>query len=168
MRWLWVDRIVAFEPGRRIVAVKGVRAAEEHLRDASRGGPGATPLMPGSLIIEGMAQTAGILVGQTSGFREKVVLAKVTRADLTLDVPPGCTLRYTAEIENLLPAGASTAGLVEVLGPAGGPPVEAGRIDLVFSQLDNSGVGGTIPGHNFVFGESFRALVAGAGIAWES
>ena len=36
--------------------------------------------MPASLIIEGMAQTAGILVGtMSSGFAEKVILAKVSK-----------------------------------------------------------------------------------------
>jgi len=29
MRWMWIDTVVAYEPGRRLVAVKNVSLAEE-------------------------------------------------------------------------------------------------------------------------------------------
>ena len=120
MRWMWIDRVLELEPGRRLVAVKNVSMAEEHLHDhfpprdgATPGGARpATPIMPGCLVIEGMAQSAGILVGHAGGFREKVLLAKITRAELEGDAVPGDTLRYTATIQSLSPQGASTQGLV--------------------------------------------------------
>ena len=31
MRWMWIDRIVEHEPGARLVAVKNVSLAEEHI-----------------------------------------------------------------------------------------------------------------------------------------
>ena len=31
MRWMWIDRVIAFEPRKRLVAVKNVSLAEEHL-----------------------------------------------------------------------------------------------------------------------------------------
>src|SRR5262247_982065 len=98
MRWMWIDRVVSLEPGKRLVAVKHVSLAEEHLHDhfpADALGP-AMPIMPASLIIEGMAQTAGILVGHAEDFREKVILAKVSKAELSEEAAPGYTLRYTA------------------------------------------------------------------------
>jgi 3-hydroxyacyl-[acyl-carrier-protein] dehydratase len=122
--------------------------------------------MPASLIIEGMAQTAGILVGHAEGFREKVILAKVTRAQLDRDATPGTTLRYTATLVQQSPAGASTQGKVELLdhGRPGEGFCEIGRIDLVFSHLDNNMAGVEFPEHNFVFSESFRTLLRTSGI----
>ncbi|MBN2446726.1 MAG: beta-hydroxyacyl-ACP dehydratase, partial [Phycisphaerae bacterium] len=60
MRWIWIDRFEVFESGRRAVAVKNVTLAEDHLHDHFPG----FPIMPASIMIEGMAQTAGILVGE--------------------------------------------------------------------------------------------------------
>ena len=79
MRWMWIDRVIVFEPRKRLVAVKNVSLAEEHLHQhfAAQGALPPCPVMPNSLILEGMAQTAGILVGSVHDFREKVVLAKV-------------------------------------------------------------------------------------------
>ena len=98
---MWVDAITAFEPDKRLVAVKNVSLAEEHLHDhfAADGDEPPMPLMPNTLIIEGMAQTAGILVGSVNAFREKVILAKIVRARIDRDVVPGRTIRYDAMIE---------------------------------------------------------------------
>ena len=44
MRWIWIDKFVEFESGRRAVAVKNVTLAEEHLhRSYGVGEPGAPP-----------------------------------------------------------------------------------------------------------------------------
>ncbi|MBL0927210.1 MAG: beta-hydroxyacyl-ACP dehydratase [Phycisphaerales bacterium] len=168
MRWMWIDRVVALEPGRRLVAVKNISLAEEHLHDhfaadAALGLP-AQPVMPAALIIEGMAQSAGILVGHAKDFREKVVLAKVSRAELGLDAAPGHALRYTAEIERLDDTGASTRGTVERLDPATGAAEPMGRIDLLFSHLDQNMAGTAFPDHNFVFGEGFKTLLRMSGV----
>lgn len=174
MRWMWIDRIIELEPGRRLVAVKNVSLAEEHLHDhfaadAARG-LAALPVMPACFIVEGMAQTGGILVGHAEGFREKVILAKIGRAELTRDAGPGSTLRYTATIERMDPTGASIKGVVEMLDhakfAAGYQPL--GSIELVFSHLDNNmgGAGQTgrdFPEHNFVFGEGFKTLLRTSG-----
>lgn len=176
MRWMWIDRIVELVPRERLVAIKHVSLAEEHLHDhfaaraAGHGGAGvaarvAMPIMPASLIIEGMAQTAGILVGHAEGFREKVILAKVSRAELSREATPGCTLRYTAVVQQLTPTGASTAGTVELLEPTRpGQTEQIGQIDLMFSHIDQNMGGATFPSHNFVFSEGFRTLLRTSGI----
>ena len=174
MRWMWIDRVVELVPGEKLVAVKNVSLAEDHLHDhfAERRDEGgklvrpALPVMPGSLIVEGMAQTAGILVGHAEGFREKVILAKVTRAILERDAGPGMTLRYTAELAQQSQLGASTQGLVELIdhGRPGAGWAEIGRIDLMFSHLDRNMAGMEFPEHNFVFSESFRTLLRTSGI----
>lgn len=174
MRWLWIDRIVELVPAIRLVAIKGVSLSEDHLHEHfgadSALGLSPLPVMPASLIIEGMAQTAGILVGHAGRFREKVILAKVNSATLTEDATPGTTLRYTATIERLDETGAATRGIVELIahGPEGPLPArEIGRIDLMFSHIDRNMAGVEFPEHNFVFGESFKTLLRTSGIAVE-
>jgi 3-hydroxyacyl-[acyl-carrier-protein] dehydratase len=177
---MWIDRILELEPAKRMVAIKNVSLAEEHLHDHFEadppGGGGralpAAPIMPASLMIEGMAQTAGVLVGHAGGFKEKVVLAKVSRAEIDFDVTPGKTIRYTAVVERLDASGASTKGTIEVidLGVATGPGTqgthakEIGRVDLLFSFLDQNMAGQSFPKHNFVFGEGFKTLLRMSGI----
>lgn len=165
MRWMWIDTITVFEPKTRMVAIKNVSMAEEHLhahfaKDAD--GP-ALPLMPNSLILEGMAQTAGILVGSVNDFREKVVLAKVQNATITGDVGPGQTIRYDARIERMDHMGASTVGTVSRFDHRDGAWTEIGSIELMFSHLDQNMQGMQFPEENFVFGENFRTILAAAG-----
>jgi 3-hydroxyacyl-[acyl-carrier-protein] dehydratase len=174
MRWMWIDRIVELTPRQRMVAIKNISLAEEHLHDHfparagenRRGARPALPVMPASLIIEGMAQTAGILVGHAEGFREKVILAKVGLAELERDATPGTTLRYTATIQQMDRQGASTQGVIELLDHArpgeGFRPI--GRVDLMFSHIDQNMAGLEFPEHNFVFGESFKTLLRMSGI----
>jgi 3-hydroxyacyl-[acyl-carrier-protein] dehydratase len=165
MRWMWIDRIVAFEPKARMVAIKNISLSEELLHDHFPAEPGrdALPVFPGSLIIEGMAQTAGILVGSVHDFREKVVLAKVVRGEIDGDVGPGQTIRYDAAIERMDGAGASTIGTVSRFDHRDGVWVDIGRIELLFSHLDRNRQGLELPEENFVFGENFRTILRNAG-----
>jgi len=149
MRWIWIDRFLEFVPGKLAVAVKNVSLAEEHLHDHWQG----YPVMPVSLMIEGMAQTAGILVGQARDFKEKVILAKVAKAQLTDLVVPGDQITYRVEVENISLAAARTKGTVL----RKGEPI--GRIDLMFSHIDQNLGGMEFPEENFVFTGQFERLV---------
>jgi 3-hydroxyacyl-[acyl-carrier-protein] dehydratase len=60
---LMVDRITEFEPDKRIVALKNVSANEPYFEGHFPG----RPIMPGVLILEAMAQAAGILVFRSRG-----------------------------------------------------------------------------------------------------
>jgi len=104
MRWFWIDRFDEFVRGRTAVAVKNVSLAEDHMHDHF---PGAA-LMPNSLIVEGMAQTAGLLVADAIDYSRRVVLAKVANADFHFDAVPGDSLRFRAEILDLKPTGSLT------------------------------------------------------------
>src|SRR6266699_3783526 len=99
MRWLWIDRFLEFHRGKSARALKNLSLAEdifaEHL-------PGY-PVMPAALILEGLAQTGGILVGEANDFREKVVLAKILSAAFQREALAGETLVYDVEILNLRP-----------------------------------------------------------------
>ncbi len=149
MRWIWIDKFTEFTPRTSATAVKNVSLAEEHLHDLYPD----FPVVPHSLIVEGMAQTAGILVGEARDFKEKVILAKVGRATFFRLVRPGDTLTYAARIEQLSEQGASTAGTVT----AGGETVA--EIELMFSHIDQNMAGLKFPEHNFVFTEQFTELL---------
>ncbi len=110
MRWIWIDKFVEFVPKKSATAIKNVSLAEEHLHDLYP----AFPIVPHSLIVEGMAQTAGILVGEARNFAEKVILAKIGRATFHRLVRPGETITFSANIEQLNEQGASVAGIVKV------------------------------------------------------
>jgi 3-hydroxyacyl-[acyl-carrier-protein] dehydratase len=149
LRWIWIDRFEVFESGRRAVAIKNVTLAEEYLHDHFPG----YPVMPASLLIEGMAQTAGILVGEARGFAEKVILAKVKRAVFHRLVRPGQQVRHEALIEQLSDSGASTQGHILV-----GDEL-VGEVDLFFSHIDQNLSGLDFPKENFVFTEQFKSLL---------
>ena len=95
MRWFWIDRFLEFETGSRAAAVKTVTLSEDHLHDHFPG----TAVMPNSLILEGMAQTGGLLVAAGHDFQHDVVLAKISRATFHALARPGDTLLYRATIE---------------------------------------------------------------------
>jgi 3-hydroxyacyl-[acyl-carrier-protein] dehydratase len=122
------------------------------------------PVLPASLIIEGMAQTAGILVGAARSFRENVILAKVVSVRLDREALPGDTLRYEATLQRVDSAGAAIAGSVSV-SPAGSARWEPlGVIELMFSHVDPANPMPGLPAHNFVFGENFDVLLRSAGL----
>ncbi len=142
MRWIWIDKFVEFNSGRNAVALKNVTLAEEHLHDHFPG----FPVMPESLCIEAMAQTAGILVGEAKNFQEKVILAKVKKAVFFDYVKPGDTILLAAEVESIVPEAASTSGKITRDGRL------LAEIDLMFSHIDQNLAGKEFPEENFVFG----------------
>jgi len=151
MRWIWIDKFVEFTPRTSATAVKNVTLAEEHLHDLYP----SFPIVPHSLIVEGMAQTAGILVGEARNFEEKVILAKIGRATFHRLVRPGETIRYSAKIDQLNEQGASITGRVTVDGDL------VAEIELMFSHIDQNMAGLKFPEHNFVFTEQFTELLKG-------
>ena len=76
MRWIWIDRFVTFESGKSASTVKNLSLAEDHFGEHFPG----YPVMPAAVMIEGLAQTGGILVGEANGYSKNVVLAKIGKA----------------------------------------------------------------------------------------
>jgi 3-hydroxyacyl-[acyl-carrier-protein] dehydratase len=162
---MWIDRIVEHEPGVRLVAVKNVSLAEPHLQDHFPD----NPIMPAALIIEGVAQTSGIMVGAINKFQEKVLLAKITKVEFTLDARPGDTLRYTATLDRIDDAGAATTAQVHLRCNEDGADWQViGEVNLMFSHADQNMSGLDLPEENFVFGDNFRAILSASGLRPET
>src|SRR6516165_3820256 len=138
MRWIWIDRFVKFERGKSARAVKKLSLAEDYFDEHLPG----YPIMPACFILEGLAQTGGILVGEANDFKEKVVLAKITSARFQREAIAGETLVYDVELVTLRPEGASVAGKVFALPPGttavepAEPPI--GEAEIFFAHLDQS------------------------------
>lgn len=149
MRWIWIDKFVEFDSGRRAVSVKNVSMAEEHLHDNIPG----FPIMPECLMVEAMAQTGGILVGEARNFQEKVILAKVSKAVFFDYVVPGDSLRIEARMESITPEAATTSGRITRADQL------IAEIDLMFSHVDQNLAGKKFPQENFVFTGLFTSLL---------
>jgi 3-hydroxyacyl-[acyl-carrier-protein] dehydratase len=149
MRWIWIDRFLDFQSGKSARAVKNLSLAEDHFADHFPG----YPVMPGTLMLEGLAQTGGILVGEANQFREKVVLAKVPWARFHRDVLAGEQLVYEVELLHLRPEGAAVQGRVRV-GDA--VAVEA---EIFFAHLDQNRSRQLFGDHNFVFSGELKRIV---------
>ncbi len=126
MRWYWIDRFLEFESGRYAKAVKHVSLAEDHLHDHFPG----YPVMPNSLVIEGLAQTGGLLVCEYNRFEEKVVLAKIPKARFYAAARPGDTLIYDTTVEYIRRDGAMVTATSHKDGRL------HAEMEIVFAHLD--------------------------------
>ena len=149
MRWIWLDRFLEFQSGKSARAVKNLSLAEDLFADHFPG----YPVMPGSLMLEGLAQTGGILVGEANDFREKVVLAKVPYARFHHDVLAGEQIVYEVEMLHLRPEGAAVQGRVL----AGGQVVL--EAEIFFAHLDQNRSQQLFGEHNFVFSGELKHLL---------
>jgi beta-hydroxyacyl-ACP dehydratase FabZ len=111
--FLLVDRILELEP-ERIVGIKNVTANEPffpgHFPDF--------PVMPGVLIVEAMAQTAGVLVLKSIPDRESklVFLVSIESAKFRKPVVPGDQLRIEMSVIRRKGSVAKMAGRATVDG----------------------------------------------------
>ena len=110
MRWFWIDRFTEFVCGSHAVAVKGVSLSEEHMHEHMVG----YPIMPNSLVTEGMAQAGGLLVSEQYGFGELVVLGKLAKAQFHTQVRNGDTLTYRVTVESVRGDGAAVTTTAHV------------------------------------------------------
>lgn len=108
MRWFWIDRFTEFVSGSHAAAVKGISLAEDHLHEHHAG----YPVMPNTLVIEGVAQAGGLLVSEHYGFSELVVLAKLSKAKFSGRARPGHTLEYRVKIDWVRADSAQVSGSV--------------------------------------------------------
>lgn len=89
---LLVDKIVNIDANKSAVGIKNVTFNEPHFQGHFPG----QPIMPGVLIIEGMAQTAGAIGIRNLGFEKPALVYFMTidRAKFRRPVVPGDVLEY--------------------------------------------------------------------------
>ena len=96
--FLLVDRVVELEPNQSLVALKNVTINEPFFQGHFPG----YPVMPGVLVIEAMAQAAGLLTqlsDNQSGSGDKLYyLVKVDKARFSRTVVPGDQLRLEVRL----------------------------------------------------------------------
>jgi len=97
--FLLVDRVLEMEKGKSLVAIKNVTYNEEFFQ-------GHFPelrVMPGVLILEGLAQAGGLLIYNSIPDPEKKIffLSKVDKAKFRRPVIPGDQLRFEIEMLRL-------------------------------------------------------------------
>ena len=123
MRFLLIDRIVDFQPGARITAVKSLTMAEEYLADHFPN----FPVMPGVLMLEAMTQAAAWLIRLSEDFAHSVILLKYAgNVKYGQFVEPGQLLTVTAEIISQT----ATETKVKAQGTVDGRTTVSGRLVL--------------------------------------
>jgi beta-hydroxyacyl-ACP dehydratase FabZ len=123
--FLWIDRVEELEPGERCVAVKFVDPADPIFA----GHFPAKPILPGVLIIEAVAQTAGVMLGSAApqGDAGIALLAAVSRFKFLKPVIPGQQLR----IETMKLTGAGKMALISGTVYVGEEMVASGELSVV-------------------------------------
>lgn len=100
--FLLVDRVIAFEQGKRLTAIKNVTVNEPFFQ----GHFPANPVMPGVLILEALAQASGILVQlsalQAPDTKPLYYLVKIDKARFTKIVRPGDQLHLEVEQKRMV------------------------------------------------------------------
>lgn len=105
MRFFLIDRITRWDVGTLAEGTKNVALSEDFFDDHFP----RRPVMPGVLILEGLAQLSGLLLEaslqQKYGKNAKSVLTVLERTKFRAIVKPGDTLQYRTELVSLNEAG---------------------------------------------------------------
>jgi 3-hydroxyacyl-[acyl-carrier-protein] dehydratase len=157
MRWLWIDRFLDFRTGESARAVKNLSLAEDFFAEHFPG----YPIMPATLILEGLAQTGGILTGHARDFKEKVVLAKIVWARFHREAVAGQQLIYDVKMLHLREEGASVQGRATAVRPgeAPGSGQLIGEAEIFFAHLDQARSQQMFGDHNFVFSGELKHML---------
>jgi 3-hydroxyacyl-[acyl-carrier-protein] dehydratase len=129
--FLWIDRVEELEPGVRCVAVKFV----DPENPIFAGHFPAKPMLPGVLLIEAVAQTAGVMLGSAAQQRAAksmegvALLAAVNRFKFLKPVTPGQELRIETRVLTEAGQMAYISGTVWV----GGDTVANGELSVVLA-----------------------------------
>ncbi|GAB4488768.1 MAG: 3-hydroxyacyl-ACP dehydratase FabZ [Thermodesulfovibrionales bacterium] len=92
--FLLVDRIIELTPNEQIVGIKNVTFNEPFFQGHFPG----QPIMPGVLIVEAMAQTAGVLAFRSGMSGKSVFFMSIEKAKFRKPVVPGDQLRFEIKV----------------------------------------------------------------------
>jgi 3-hydroxyacyl-[acyl-carrier-protein] dehydratase len=133
MRFFLIDRITRWEVGSAAEALKNVALSEDFFDDHFP----RHPVMPGVLILEGMAQLSGLLLEESlrarDGHSRKALLTVIERTRFRRMVHPGDTLVYRAEIVSFNESG----GKARAVASCGDETVATTDLVFGFRQVDD-------------------------------
>jgi 3-hydroxyacyl-[acyl-carrier-protein] dehydratase len=93
--FLMVDRITELEPGEKAVGIKNATVNEEFFQGHFPG----NPIMPGVLMVEAMAQVAGILAFKSGASKgQSVYFMSIEKVKFRKPVIPGDQLRIEVKV----------------------------------------------------------------------
>jgi 3-hydroxyacyl-[acyl-carrier-protein] dehydratase len=129
----YVDKILELVPGKSICAIKTIRPNEEIFEVHYPG----FPVIPGSFLIEMMAQTAGKCLDVEKRVRGMAMLVKIKSASFRKYVGPDQTLSVYGEILTNRDAFATAACKILLAGET----VAAAELFFTFIPFQNLAVG---------------------------
>jgi 3-hydroxyacyl-[acyl-carrier-protein] dehydratase len=133
MRFFLIDKITRWEVGASAEALKNVALSEDFFDDHFP----RHPIMPGVLILEGMAQLSGLLLEASLkarfGKSAKAVLTVLERTRFRGMVKPGDTLTYRTEVISVN----ETGGKVKAHALRGGRIVADTEMVFAFKYVDD-------------------------------
>jgi len=133
--FLLIDRVVALDPGRSVTAVKNVTANEPHFT----GHFPQRPIMPGVLIVEAMAQAAGVAVLALPAYRGKFALfAGIDDCRFRRMVVPGDQLQLVVTIEKLR----GMFGRAQAVASVDGEVAAEATLSIIVPRDQSLGTGG--------------------------
>ena len=127
--FLLIDRVVGFEPGKRITAWKNVSINEPFFN----GHFPAHAVMPGVLVIEALAQAGGLLSHMTRGgpsAGKLSYLVKVDAAKFSRMVVPGDRLELEVEIKREI------RNMVQYVGTASVDGKQVASAEILCAEVD--------------------------------
>ena len=96
--FLLIDRILEFEPNKRVVGIKNVTINEPFFQGHFPG----HPIMPGVLLLEAMAQTGGVLalksIPEEEVSKKVLYFMSIDKAKFRKPVLPGDQVRFELEL----------------------------------------------------------------------
>ena len=110
MRFILIDTILEMQPGKQVRASKFISPDEDYFRDHFPG----FPVVPGVLLTEMMAQTAGKCLDAENTARGKSMLARITTANFRDWVRPGQTAMIFGEVRTSRPQFATADCRIEI------------------------------------------------------
>jgi 3-hydroxyacyl-[acyl-carrier-protein] dehydratase len=133
MRFFLIDRITVWDVGVAAEATKNVALSEDFFDDHFP----RRPVMPGVLMVEGMAQLAGLLLEASLKAQHdrdaKAILTVLERTKFRELVRPGDTLVYRAEVMSVNPTG----GKASVQASSNGRVVVTSAMVFAFKYVDD-------------------------------
>lgn len=128
MRYVLIDRITALVPGQSLAAIKNVSYGDDLVTHYA---PGLSAL-PAAMVLEAMAQAAGLLVAATMTAPAQPVLAKVQPFRAYGHPRPGDCVGIRAELEELRSEGCRARVACSI----DGRPLADATIHLALIPLD--------------------------------